>query len=283
MKYMRSLERSVMIMFALLALLVPQQLHAHEFETGHIERSIDVIVRGDKVAVRYSIGLADETIVNWLVKEGGLDTDEEKRFRKSIADYESDADSAKSRDAETKDENLPNSGVEVNSTPAEPLEFQTELLDLLKDKLASVICKNLELAVDDMALEVVDPAVSTSPRHHVAMEITFMAKLAKMGSAKLSIIDKNFLEFNDIVAEGKPAQSQVESAKDRDSKKPSFVYFGNIRLACRVKGDAVQLNSNVASVLARAQPVELAPLDFDQRVEAATIVTKIGFATSTKR
>jgi hypothetical protein len=104
-----------------------------------------------------------------------------------------------------------------------------------------------------------------------------------MTPTELSVIDRNFLEVDTAAEPNVAANSSEIEATKKDSQTPSFRYFGNIRLACRVKGDAVQLNSNVAPVLARAKAVDTELLDLDQRVSAASIVTRIGFVKSGER
>jgi len=289
---MRNRGSFVTLVIPLVVLLGANILCAHEFELGHVERSIDVIVRGSKLEMKYSIGLSDETIVNWLANEGSIEAADEQRFRALIADYEAQsentADEGAIQNGSTQQPKAKSAASsQAEEFPAEPLAFQTELIELLKDRLASKICENLKITSDEKALEFEDPVVSTSPRHHVAMEILLRAELPKLKSIQLSIIDKNFLESNDLVApnsEGlKPiTKTSPEENENRDTKESGFRYCGNIRLACRVKGDAVQLRSNVAPVLARAKAVNVELLDFDQRVEAASIVTKIGFVNPTK-
>ena len=281
---MRCLERSVMIIVGLILFFEADSLRAHEFETGHIERSIDVIIRDHKIEVKYSVGLADETIVNWLVAENAIEAADEARFRKSIAEYEA----ASATKEKTKTGSSGSSGSAGSVTPSrdseqlQPQKFQTELTEVMKEKLAPLMLEKLVLATGESQLKVDAHEVSASPRHHVALQIVLRATLPKVGPTKLSITDGNFLETKEADTEDKPAIKEADE-KESDKEKAVFRYFGNIRLACRVKGDAIQLNSNVAKVLARAQPVALGQLELEQRVRASTISTKIGFAKSTKR
>ena len=274
-------------------------LCAHEFETGHIERSIDVIVRGQDIQVKYSLGLADETIVNWLVAEGAIEKKAETRFRKCIADLESQTKKAeaekktevqeppKQRNAESVS---PASGAVdadgaagadvAGEVDTEPLAFQTELMQLLREKLSDSVCENLQLTIDGKQLKFADLKVSDSAPHPVAMEILLSAELPSTAATVLSFVDRNFLEVDEVAAEpAAKAKStkEVESAAQK-TPEPKHRYFGNVRLACRVKGMAVQLHSNVAPVLARAKPTDLANATLQERIEAATIRTKIGFA-----
>lgn len=284
---------------------------AHEFETGHIERSIDAVVRGQKIEVKYSIGLADETIVDWLVREALLGTADEQRFRKCIADLEGTSDLVETTpDPESALRPEKKSSEEKqaeDSKAAEPLEFQTELMELLRDKLSDSVCEKLILKVDNVQLEFGETSVSNSARHHVAMEITLKADLPTKDAVELTLVDQNFLEVLEVVNQTPPsaavkapsatvtansgltdsAQTNGSSANESNASnktqqvvesEETFRYFGNIRLACRVKGQVVQLNSNVAPIIARAKTVDVGLLTGQQRVEAATIRTRIGFA-----
>ncbi|WP_148618867.1 hypothetical protein [Mariniblastus fucicola] len=263
---------------------------AHEFETGHIERSIDVIVRGQDVEIKYSLGLADETIVDWLVRAEKLDDADEARFRKSIAELESVSSSETSSLTQASDELTGPTEAPVEGEPdtsgvqdsefAAPLEFQTELVSLLCDRLSGAVCENLQIASNGRPITFDETTVSNSSRHHVAMQITFRATLSTTKATELSITDRNFLEILKPQVEEESDRPVGQAVVGRDSQKPAFRYFGNIRLACRVKGKAVQLNSNVAPVLTRAKPVELGGLSLEKRLDAATIRTKIAFVRS---
>lgn len=255
---------------------------AHEYETGHIERSIEVIVRGQKIQVKYSVGLADETIVNWLAREGLLEKDAEAGYRKSIADLES-------KTPEKKDQSTDESGdqkqkqqkkEEPEAKIVQPLAFQTELMQLLRDQLAKSVCDKIQLSIDGEELEFLDSSVTNSARHHVAMEIVLVAELASATTTELVLVDRNFLELaENEVAQPAKVDSEAVTGSFKETEK-KLRYFGNIRLACRVKGNAIQLNSNVAPVLARAKPIDVGSITHDERIEAATIRTKIGFAKS---
>lgn len=253
---------------------------AHEYETGHIERSVEAIVRGQKIQVKYSLGLADETIVDWLVREGLLEKDAEARYRKSIADLESQTPNKKEESTDQKQQ-LKKQSTEADV--AQPLAFQTELMQLLRDRLAESVCEKIRLSIDGEELEFTESSVANSARHHVAMEIVLVAELASPATTELVLVDRNFLELDEEEGE-QPAKTQSEAATELLVKSDKKLrYFGNIRLACRVKGNAVQLNSNVAPVLARAKPIDVGSLTLDERTEAATIRTKIGFAKSKAR
>lgn len=259
---------------------------AHEFETGHIERSIDVIIRGQKVEVKYSLGLADETIVDWLVREELLTRADENRFRARIAELEKKEDSKSTldADAESKPEDP---AVEKEQTKAsvvaEPLEFQTELMALLREKLSDSIREKLVLTANGKQLEAVETLVSNSARHHVAMEITLKAGLPSKAATELSLADGNFLQVDEVTKQSSIEGNAGDASSEVDECLEKFRYFGNIRLACRVKGNAVQVNSNVAPIIARAKVVDLASLTLEERIEAATIRTKIGFASPEAR
>jgi hypothetical protein len=276
---------AVTIVIALLLHFGATNLCAHEFERGHVERSMDVIVRGNKIEVKYSLGLSDETIVDWLVNENAIESADEQRFRKCIADYEARSNVSRddSKKTSSHEEAQPVDAEDRKEIVAEPLAFQTELIGMLKQKLAGKIADNLAIVANDIRIAPEEPVVSTSPRHHVAMEIVLKASLTKVASTELSVIDRNFLEVENVSEPNVAANSSEIEAEQENSQKPRFRYFGNIRLACRVKGDAVQLNSNVAPVLARAKTADTESLDLEQRLAAASIVTRIGFVKSKEK
>ena len=291
---MRILASAILIPIAVLQAAFSVAAGAHEFETNHIERSVDVVIRDQKIEVKYSIGLADTTIVDWLVREQLIDATEEARFRKQILALEGTAETTKKKEAtkqdsgdvvdgqsESTESNLKKPALDqsalsktVGQTPAtektpQPLQFQTELMELLREKLSESVTDSLELKCNGTALKYSEIAVSNSARHHVAMEILLKADLPNDDKMELSFVDQNFLETVTSASEEKVG-SNVERTES-----PKFKYFGNIRRACRVKGRIVQLNSNVAPVLARAKLTDVESLDLEQRVAAATIATKI--------
>jgi len=277
---------------------------AHEFETGHIERSIDVVVRDRKAEVTYAIGLSDATIVDWLVDEQLINAVEEARFRKRIAEFEKEAESEKLDEGKPKLEQdlemqkLSSAEGQIASTKSdsvkvtqtsddsqEPLGFQSELLTLLREKLSGPICENLELNCDGKPLFKSEVVASNSARHHVSMEIVFSVDLPDAEKIKLSIVDRNFLDSKDLLKSDKSevGEKTVSKNGDQNASGQEFRYLGSIRLACRVKGNSVQLNSNVAPILARAKSTDVGPLNLEQRLEAATIQTMIAVPNSSKR
>lgn len=263
---------------------------AHEFETNHIERSIDVLVRDQKVEVKYSLGLSDSTIVDWLVEQELIDQTEETRFRKCIADLESlakeEVSSTENGKKESKNSKLDaretsgerfsasNTNKAAEDSP-EPAEFQFELLKLLREKLSGKLVGKLELNANGESLNFSEVAVSNSARHHVALEILLKASLSDAEKTELVFVDRNFLDFT-VQNDGAAKSGSGDGLSDKQKLR----YFGNIRLACRTKGAAVQINSNVAPVIARAKPINIESLDQGERVEAATIRTNIAFAKS---
>ena len=287
------------VVASILQAWLPVGAFAHEFETGHIERTIDVIVRDRKVQVKYAIGLSDTTILDWLVTEQLIESSEEERFRKCIAELENESVNEGLEEVQSSDKSVPKrqpkpvpepreksatattprAKASESNVQTEPLQFQTELLTLLQEKLSEGILENLELKCDEVLLEKAEIAASNSARHHVSLEIAFSVELPIAENNELSIVDRNFLDLKLPAERNEPTnglkgeKSEKEQAVDSHELK----YFGNIRLACRVKGKAVQLNSNVAPVLARVKPVDVGPLSRDQRVEAATIRTKLAF------
>lgn len=295
-----------MVFTALAPLLVfsSARAFAHEFETGHIERSIDVVIRDRHVQVKYAIGLSDTTILDRLAEKGLIESSEEARFRKCIADLEFQAVKEESNNAKGGENGIKTSESKSPSRPApetlstrstiaktsadtsesdsvaEPLEFQTELLTLLQDKLSDSIIENLKLEYDGNSLIKTEIAVSNSPRHHVSLEIAFSVDLPDAEKNELVFVDRNFLDLMILPAGDKPKPTLAKNDQDVDDQE--LRYFGNIRLACRVKGKVVQLKSNVAPVLARSTLISVGSLNRQQRVEAATIRTKLAFPKSDK-
>lgn len=281
-------------MLFLMALVIGQSLGgssralAHEFEDGHIERSIDAISRGRNLEIRYSIGLSDETIVAWLVKESELETADAARYRELIAEYES---STKPDQTESK----PTIRVEnqVSDRAPEPVAFQTELSSLLKEKLSQRVSKKFILTVNQKLVEFKVAKVAASPRHHVAIEFVLKATLPMAETVELSFVDRNFLDSVSSSSQEKSSTPkrptkesgpQITGEKDVNSTTATqFLYSGNVRKACRVKGNAVQLSSNSVPVLTRAKPIDVGEMGLEGRIEAGSIVTKIAFAEESGR
>jgi len=187
---------------------------AHEYEAGHIERSVEVIVRGQNVQVKYSVGLADETIVDWLAREGLLDKDAEARYRKSIADLEPQTSD---KEEESTDQKPQQKREQPEADVAQPLAFQTELRQLLRDRLAKSVCEKIQLSIDGEEFEFLDSSVTNSARHHVAMEIGFVAELAAPATTELVVVDRNFLELEDEEDEEGKQGGKTESEAVADS------------------------------------------------------------------
>ena len=245
----------------------------HEFERGHIERSIDIVIRDRTVNVRYAIGLSDTTMVDWLVKENSISEAEQQRLRKLIAEFENDKQPS---DSEAEQD-------------VEPAEFQTDLMGRFKEELGQKICDSFELICNDEKLEFTQQ-LSSSPRRHVVLEICLTSRILDAETAELIFVDRNFLDVveedtvvsPETTADATDAAAASDQTTEPDSAQQTepakkFLFGGDVRLACRVKGGAVQLSSNVAPIVARSKVTDVDPLDTRQRVKAATISTKLGF------
>ena len=312
--------RTIFVALAFVGVFGTAAARAHEFETGHIERSIDVVIRDRQVQVKYSIGLSDTTILDRLVEGQLISAAEEARFRKCIADLEKAGDdqsggddskvgtttkvgadkkavgqdssaepavvaspaertsakAAKATGAEKVKKSETSPKASETQSAAEPLEFQTELLTLLQEKLSATIVENLDVNCEGNSLKKVEIAVSNSARHHVSLEIAFSVELPEAEKYELAIVDRNFLDLKARPEGDKVGQANEGQVVDDQELR----YFGNIRLACRVKGKVVQLGSNVAPVLARAKPTNVGTLNREQRIEAATIRTRLASPTA---
>ncbi len=256
----------------------------HEFEDGHVERSVDIVVRNRDVQLKYAIGLSDSTIVDWLAREELLAADELERFHSLIDEYEKKAGSNEAdgeSEPDTTSKPVANNSAEV---VADPAEFQTEIQAMLQEKLGKKICDNLKLTCNDSELEFRETVFSKSSRHHVTLEITAKTKLPDDGVIEFAFNDLNFLEAvqrTEPLAESRDTENAPETTNvEQTNDENEFVFKGNVKLACRVKGKAVLLNSNVAPVLARAKVSELGPLSAEERLSAASILVKIAFAQS---
>lgn len=258
---------------------------AHIFDRGHIERSIDVIIRGTDVDIRYAIGLSDETMVDMLVKAEAIEKDEAAAFRALI-----DAMPKPDTDAQSTTD-LPD---------LEPLEFQNRLLQRFVDEIGAGLSKQISLTANKESIEFRSQSISISPRQHVALEIRLRATLPSEDTIQLQLKDSNFLVTKEHVqkktpddanefestSKGKTA-AKKKSTSDQSKNiavgqvKPNEAvksFTGNLRLACRARGRAILLNSSVAPVLARADAIEIGPLDQEDRAAAATISVKLAFA-----
>lgn len=273
-------------------LIWPSTAKGHEFDRGHIERSVDIVVRNHSVQVKYAIGLSDETIVDWLSREELIESDAEQRYRALILKYEQENGSEEEQEKQAALESgeNPKGASALSGEATDPAEFQTELQDLLQEKLGEKICANMELLCNGQEIEISEPQYAKSSRHHVSLEITLKSTIPDVDVAEFVFNDKNFLDVDPKPAKSKAGSGNITSDSELAEKSTSkqgqnaddFLYSGNIRTACRVKGGAVMVNSNVAPVLARAKVADVGQLDAQQRVEAASISAKIVFAQTEK-
>jgi hypothetical protein len=264
---------------------------AHIYDRGHIERTLDMIIRGTEIEVRYSIGLSDETMLDLMIDSDSIDDADIKRYQIEI-----DKLLQAEKDSPTDE-----------TASAEPLDFQTELLKKFSEMVGKQLGQNLILTANSNSVEFASQTLSLSPRNHVALEVVLRGSLKDKEACELQLVDRNFLtrveNADDIAAEtasdaaGSPSgktgsQSDApESSKkitltdrlDSDSQTPAnpkdrpYKYNGAIRLACRTKGEAVLLNSSVAPVMARAKPIVLDELSNRKRMTATRIQAKIVF------
>lgn len=271
-----TVTRLILLSLCLISGLIGgKNVEAHIFDRGHIERSIDVVIRDRDVDIRYAIGLSDETMLDMLIEAEAIEGEEAADFRAAIdalpkSDAQSPADAA-------------------NAIELAPLDFQTQLLKRFVDQVGSGLSHKIVLMANDTAIDFRSQSISISPRNHVAMEIRLRATLPAADALKIKLTDSNFLGTKpadrdlSIPPDPKPASfgksaANEPSAGDHKENVTVPCFSGNLRLACRARGDAILLNSSVAPVLARAESTELGQLDHDGRVAAATILAKLAFA-----
>ena len=258
----------------------PRAAFSHEFEPGHIERSIDVVIRDRNVQIKYAIGLADITMLDWLVRESEIEPAAEQRLRGLIEDHESSQSPESESDPTAAD----------GKASSEPAEFQREIADLFKEKLSAKIFENLKLSCNETPLSFTEKKLTDTSRHHVVLECILTATIPDGETVVLCLADQNFLEMIESEPAADPESpnsprenSAVASGGEQDfavkNAASDFRFHGSMRRACRVKGDAVLVNSNVVPVLARAKATDIGAMNREQRLDAATIETKLVFAT----
>ena len=288
------------------SILSPSTVFSHEFEPGHVERSMDVVVRERRVQISYAIGLADTTMLEWLVREEQLDQQQTQRFRRLIEEHQSSRVEEDTGDQQTGDSQRSSTGAaqgaesaELASESVQPVEFQKELADLFKEKLSEKICGKIQLTYDGQIVEFTEQTLVDTARHHVVLEVRLIGEIPQRKAGVLRLVDENFLEEVESESTGengvsseKPAdkaqhgsttRSATDSTEAADLSPSLFRFHGAVRRACRVKGGVVIVNSNVAPVLARANVIDVAQMDRQQRVMSATIEAKLAFVDQEAR
>ena len=198
---------------------------AHEFEDGHVERAVSVVIRGDVARLEYSIGL------NPVTRQQLIDFWESQE---KAADVAADVSNA--------------------TKPADDDRFLA--------LAGSNVSRRLSFCVDGTEIEAKLISSALSARHHVDVTVTLEFKLPAAQSEqlqKLKIVDRNFRPSvtPDVTQPTAQDDSSPKSAK-LASKTTATVpapapMGGGFRYALKAKGNRMLARSNVASILIRAQ------------------------------
>ncbi len=239
---------------------------AHEFERGEIERSFEVIVRGQQVSVNWRVGLSPATMADMLLDSQAIDAREHAQLLAKI-DPDSPKETQADKSLPSEEQQPPKTRVsKPTSSPAsqtlqdkDVLAIENRLLDKLEKHVAGGWSSKISLKVDGKPLKFSAVTVARSSRHHVNFEIQCKALLESTGKHNMVVCDSNLLD----------------TRENEGSGEKSFRYNGGIRTAFRAKGDAVLINSTAPAVLARSKVKETRGLDLEHRMELSTISADI--------
>ena len=173
----------------------------HELDDGVVLRAIQVTLRDRAAAVRYTIGLNDQTLADQF---------------------------------------------EVFTSEKPPGELAT-LLDQFRQHIGEQVAANLSFEAAGNRLKAIEVTAEQGAQHHQRFVVDLQFEIPESSEAlDLQLSDNTF---------GQTA--------------------GSIKLALRVRGSAILLNSNVAPVIVRAKPVELPqqqPAGDDAEVEQTQVL-----------
>ena len=233
-------------------------IRAHEFDDGHVERSVSYLLRDQQLTLEYSVGLNPNTMYTLL---GEWNVDIPQQLKQQIdqrAELTQDAKTA--ANPSTSDENTvaegdsPGSAGQDAAPASDPREPEVEdpidlaIEQLFRQHVEPQIRKQLELQLNDQPIPLTLQSVNISPRHHVNLTIRYEVDFPAGGNLRFRATDANFL-------------------KNR----------GGVRYAFKGLGRAMVLASNVEPVLVRAERVDLGKIRADKRLKYTTVETTIAF------
>ena len=238
----RRIHWRLLCVFLTSIVLVRSTAWGHEFEDGHVERSVAVIIRGDQGRIEYSIGLNPTT-------------------RQQLMQFWSDSTPARRstfKDTDTAERaqlkipaigeipnvvEFPNVGVLTALS-----ERQSHFLELS----ATNVFNRLKVTVGGTTVPLTLISSQASPRHHVDVTVTLAFQLplaANQLPAELTIDDGNFRAPQTVSSD-----ASIRSPVDRQSvlQPPPAPFSGGFRYACKSMGGTMLTRSNVASILIRS-------------------------------
>lgn len=281
---------------------------AHEFEDGHVERSVAVVIRGDTGRIEYSIGLNPQTrqqlIQSWTGSSVAPTPATELESNITSADVP--------REVAAEDATAKQNGVA-------PANGVTPASDVAEDPFLKLAAANVTSRLrvtangDRLPLELISS--SASARHHVDVTVALEFKIPFQSSSPvtepssngrrgpsvatdtaaaaaeplvlLNIADRNFQKVQKTpLADGLqqlPKTGEPPSTPSTPLTPPSAApaapnpvpMGGGFRYACKATGATLLTRSNVASILIRAQRRFDDDLSDAQKLEAFKIEVEL--------
>ncbi|MEM9942814.1 MAG: hypothetical protein AAF939_14720 [Planctomycetota bacterium] len=236
----------------------------HELPDGFVERTMAVIVRDQTAFVEYRIGLNNQTMANLLnewsnsektdsgdpaqkplddqtdLEKPGLTTDTEQD--QPIADSKLFQPLQKSK-SNSADYKIPSEDEDVHW-------LDPQKLSQFKSQWRNRIVKKLKVVVSNKPVVIEHIKEGPPTRHPFYASIQFEIPIANRGEVGLKIEDHQFLNQS-----------------------------GAVRYSLKASGIAMILKSNVAPNLVRSKRIELDSLDLKAKIEAGTIMVRLGIPT----
>lgn len=210
----------------------------HVYPDGHIERTVQAIVRDDVLYIEYSVGMNDRTmrqVLDYWNKVSSDTTASEGNSKFLLRTLDSSPQSASSQ-----------SSPATSSDAETEFKNDAELLAEFQKQARQRLPGNLYITANQTKISLDPPSETSATRRHMSLTLRFNVELPDSKTIDLSIVDQNFSQST-----------------------------GDIRLALKATGNLMLPRSNVSPILIRADPVSLGDLNPNQHQQARTITGKI--------
>ncbi|MEM7457353.1 MAG: hypothetical protein AAF456_23660 [Planctomycetota bacterium] len=265
------------LVFLTFQLYLLSAANGHDFEDGHIERSITLVAHDDKVVVEYGLGCSENTmhdlIARWSQPENAAGADAHEAAPVPSNDNapdgqrnepDPDAGSTDSEPLHLETENSEIAGDETGPAPVPEspmeagdetdesvVEAETRLREAFAAAVSGFISRNIDAECNGVSAELVVISAEQSSRHHVDVLVTFEFDL--------------FPETEDgYVEDSGPVELTF---RDRNFEQMT----GAVRTALKVRGRTFLKQSETAPSLTRAERIELEGLEQTESLEAASV------------
>lgn len=229
---------SIIAMSLTAAVLCTDNVLAHKFEDGYVERSVAVRIRDREGRIEYSIGLNDAT----MEKFRHAWPDDQALHEQFQADQIAQAGKRNQPTPEPDtlaDDliNLPEEGTLVN---------EIELIRAFAKTAAPRLNTGLRVMVNQQPVTLKLVSSEPSAKHHATLETIWKFELPSDPIVRMSVQDTNFL------------------------RQP-----GGIKYSLKTSGSSMTLQSNVAPIIIRSKRIGLDSISVQQRLLAPGITAKI--------